>query len=461
MKKFLLVILSLVLNISLFAQCPLTEAVDFTATDCHGTEVHLFDILDGGQCVLIDFFFTTCGPCQNAAPKVVEAYHALGCNDYEVFFMEISPSDADPALMPWVEQYGVEYPTIGTSGGGATICDTYDIPAYPTVILITPDRQIVIQDLWPISNAQTIITALAAYGIEEHECGVVEPNVEITLGEVGATTIEASFAPNEACAMYSILASTAAEMEQWVGMMGVSLEELVLQWGISYEEAETYTWTGMTPETEYTVYALPIDAEGNYAELQTAIATTLPLGGTGTSVIDLQVEIVSETSVTTTAIPNEETAEFHVGLIIKSFFEEIGEEAAVQLMRDDEWPLYATDVWTWEGLDPNIVYYAIATGKNANDEWGETALVEFVTDPDGVAESDMTAFTVYPNPANEMVKISGEGIESVEVFNSLGQKMNVTVTRGADVIIPTQAFESGLYFARINGKSSIRFVVTH
>ncbi|MCF0200367.1 MAG: redoxin domain-containing protein [Bacteroidales bacterium] len=171
MKKLLLVILSLVLNVSLFAQTPLTQAVDFTATDCHGTEVHLFDILDGGQYVLIDFFYMACGPCNQAAPKVVEAYHALGCNEHEVFFMEISNSDNDAALLNWVEQYGVEYPTIGTTSGGNTICNTYGISAYPTVILIAPDRQIVIQDLWPINNAQSIINALAPYGIQQHDCG--------------------------------------------------------------------------------------------------------------------------------------------------------------------------------------------------------------------------------------------------------------------------------------------------
>ncbi len=41
------------------SQTNLTQAVDFTATDIYGTEHNLFDILDGGQYVCIDFFFTT------------------------------------------------------------------------------------------------------------------------------------------------------------------------------------------------------------------------------------------------------------------------------------------------------------------------------------------------------------------------------------------------------------------
>jgi hypothetical protein len=42
-----------------FSQTTLTEAVDFTGTDIYGEEFNLFEILDGGQYVCIDFFFTT------------------------------------------------------------------------------------------------------------------------------------------------------------------------------------------------------------------------------------------------------------------------------------------------------------------------------------------------------------------------------------------------------------------
>ena len=41
MKKLITLFLALASGFGLKAQCPLTEAVDFTATDCHGTEVHM------------------------------------------------------------------------------------------------------------------------------------------------------------------------------------------------------------------------------------------------------------------------------------------------------------------------------------------------------------------------------------------------------------------------------------
>lgn len=42
-----------------YSQTPLSTAVDFTATDFNGNEFTLFEILDAGQYVMIDFFGTT------------------------------------------------------------------------------------------------------------------------------------------------------------------------------------------------------------------------------------------------------------------------------------------------------------------------------------------------------------------------------------------------------------------
>jgi len=57
MRKILLLAGLFVATLS-FSQTPLTTAVDFTATDFNGNEFNLFEILDGGQYVVIDFFGT-------------------------------------------------------------------------------------------------------------------------------------------------------------------------------------------------------------------------------------------------------------------------------------------------------------------------------------------------------------------------------------------------------------------
>ena len=59
MKKFTLLVAIFFAATFAFSQTTLTEAVDFTGTDIYGNEFNLFEILDGGQYVCIDFFFTT------------------------------------------------------------------------------------------------------------------------------------------------------------------------------------------------------------------------------------------------------------------------------------------------------------------------------------------------------------------------------------------------------------------
>lgn len=185
MKRITLLFLIALTAITTSAQTPLTTAVDFTATDVEGHEHNLFQVLDSGQYVLIDFFFTTCGPCQDAAPKINEAYIYFGCNNFNVVFWAMDTGDTDAECIAFDEQFGVEYPTIsGVEGGGTAICNTYQIPYYPTVILIAPDHTIVEQDIWPIPSAQTIIDILEGHGITQNDCTVGITDMEKTISEI-------------------------------------------------------------------------------------------------------------------------------------------------------------------------------------------------------------------------------------------------------------------------------------
>ena len=282
MKKLFTLILALAFGFGLKAQCPLTQAVDFTATDVHGTEVHLFDILDGGQYVLIDFFFTTCGPCQQATPKVVESYYAMGCNMHDVFYMEIATGDSDAACLNWVNTYGVEYPTISGQAGGTGICSQYQIGAYPTLIVIAPDRSIVINDLWPINNAQTVINALEQLGLQQHDCNApsYDPQVSITIDQIQSTEVTATFTPNEDCVAYGYMMATEAEIQEWMGIAGLDLPEYLWTYGIPGSGEMSNTFTDLTPNTEYVIYAVPADIDGNLGEVVQVPVTTTPSGPT-------------------------------------------------------------------------------------------------------------------------------------------------------------------------------------
>lgn len=59
MRKLIFSIVGFFLLMSLNAQTLLDTAVNFTVKDTYGNTINLFDILDEGKIVVIDFFSTT------------------------------------------------------------------------------------------------------------------------------------------------------------------------------------------------------------------------------------------------------------------------------------------------------------------------------------------------------------------------------------------------------------------
>ena len=473
MKRILTLVLLAIFSFNVKAQIALTEAVDFTGTDCYGEEeINLFEILDRGQHVLIDFYFYSCTPCQTAVTRVVEAYEAFGCNKHDVFFMEVTHVDNDDICQWWAEKYGVQYPTIGRDGGGVEIQKAYGPRQYPTFVLIAPDRKILLQDIdydsIKIVGAQYIIEQLEQFGIEQHSCDdpvVSDPVVDVTIDEAASTAITATFTPGGECASYHFMLSTEAEMQQWTTMFSMSEEDLVVAWGIEENKAYTHTWDDqIVPNTEYTIYVLSKDIEGEVIQLDKKKVSTLTLGGEGVSVIDLKVEVLSNTSVFVTATPNEETAEYRYILIEKSYADSIGVDSTMKVVHASQYPLYEIDRWEWLNLKEETEFYAIAQGKNINGELGEITKVEFVTSFESAIEIFENNFNIYPNPVNDKLYIETEAeIEEVVVYDVYGKTQNLRISESQNFrnSVDVSNLNSGIYFVKIkteNGEVVKSFV---
>ena len=175
MKKLFTLFLVLAIGFGLKAQCPNREVTDimpdFTGTDIEGNEIHLYDILDAGQAVLINFFLSGDPYSEAPMPDILEAYRLYGCNAHDVFFMEICPNAYDEACQAWVDRFGVEYPTISRDGGGNDIAQSVPVGFYPTVMLIRPDHTIANRDIYP-PTLEYIVDAMEGEGYEQYECTV-------------------------------------------------------------------------------------------------------------------------------------------------------------------------------------------------------------------------------------------------------------------------------------------------
>ena len=468
MKKVFTLILALAFGFGLKAQCPYTEAIDFTATDIHGTEVHLFDILDGGQAVLIDFFFTTCGPCQQATPKIAQSYTAMGCNMYDVFYMEIATGDSDAACLNWVNNYGIEYPTISGAGGGTTICNQYGIGQYPTVILIMPNHQIVIQDLWPISNAQTIISQLEAHGLQQHDCTVpvptYDPQVALSIDEVTESSITATFTPNEDCASYYYLCATEAELTEWVAALGQDLPAIMQEHGVVETATLTNIFNGLIPETEYAVAVLPVDPDGNYGEPSYEIVSTLPIPVVYDETLTFSMDTIIMDYCTPTyiTITNNTVADAVIkGVCDEMYWLEFSFDGNDWFSCNDE-----IEVAIMQGQSLELMMQCCVTGRNNVPEivtvMSDLPDAQFVVmvDETWSVEENAASISLFPNPANESVTLMGENLGMVRVFNVLGQKVDEFEANGSEFRINTTGYENGIYFVKA-GEQTLRFVVKH
>ncbi|MBR1512886.1 MAG: redoxin domain-containing protein [Bacteroidales bacterium] len=443
MKKVFTLLLALAIGFGLKAQCPYTEARDFTATDVHGNEIHLFDILDAGQYVLIDFFFTTCGPCQQATPKIVESYYAFGCNQHDVFYMEIATGDSDAACLTWVETYGVEYPTISGQAGGTGICSQYGIQSYPTVILIAPNHQIVIQDLWPINNAQTVISALEAQGVEQHECG--EAPVEC-----------------DAPANLTALQEGSEIMLAWDAVATAESYNLYRNGELLANVGENaYTDRDLAYLTEY-CYTVTSVCDGELESDQSNEACATFLAETLTFSMDTVVLEWGEMSWNTVYNYTDDNVTVtggcdELGMIVfkigGEFFTCQTPPFDFEVLQGESFQLgvICSDVISSKGIVPDVV----TLSSNRPD----AHFVVMVDDTWSVEENGQ-AINLYPNPANDFVTLSGESLGTVSVFNAIGQKVDEFEANGNELRIATNHYGEGVYFVKANGQT-LRFVVTH
>ena len=152
------------------SQTPLTTAPNFSVIDARGVNQDLYSYLDNNKYVLLDFFYNECLVCQTHVPEVDNAYLKMGCNANDVFFLGINFNNTDGEVISFENKFGLNYPNVsGIDGGGNDIVSLFQIIAFPTLILIAPDKSIPKQDIWPLTSAN-IVDELLSVGIDSSSC---------------------------------------------------------------------------------------------------------------------------------------------------------------------------------------------------------------------------------------------------------------------------------------------------
>ena len=73
----------------------------------------------------------------------------------------------------------------------------------------------------------------------------------------------------------------------------------------------------------------------------------------------------------------------------------------------------------------------------------------FQTWTEGVVELEQN-LKIYPNPTTGILNIQGEGMTSIEVYNTLGQRVMTQEVNGNGIQLNTESMNNGIYFLRIH-----------
>lgn len=103
---------------------------DFTVTTAQGESVTLSDMLKEKDMVLLNFFFTTCGPCANEFPYMEEAYQMYQEN---VGIIALDPLEQTEAVAAYQSSMGLTFPMAACP---AAWSQTFGITGYPTSVVV-------------------------------------------------------------------------------------------------------------------------------------------------------------------------------------------------------------------------------------------------------------------------------------------------------------------------------------
>ena len=172
---------------------------DFTVMAADGNQVTLSEMLAEKEMVLINFFYTTCGPCVNEFPYMQEAYELY---QDKVGIIALDPLDDSNTVANFQGSMGLTFPMASVQ---AAWSQTFGITGYPTSIVVDRYGVICLMEVGGITSLRPFTSIFEhftgeyeqkiCYGGANDVITVMKPTYEMPASEEIAATIHASELP--------------------------------------------------------------------------------------------------------------------------------------------------------------------------------------------------------------------------------------------------------------------------
>lgn len=473
-------------------------AVDFETGTASGEEVHLYDLLDEGKPVVIDFYTHSCQWCSIYSPIIEKLYEDHGPDgDNSLNVVGVCMGSAGASLENMVSFWSntpVGFPSnlnVFDENNIAGSNDVYDIHSYPTYLVICPDRS------W--------------HRVSDYEVEVV--NYQYTGGPESlsdsiiaiASRCSGLAANSDDARLYEMIRESSLvcgdKLNNTIKFQNRGTEPLTSLDIVTVVNDEEYIthWTGNLPTYDY--QEIDLDeitlADGDYSlefrvekpnGNEDANNEDNVLSGFDVTMISNGVTVTVENKFEYGAndfswdfklddnliMQKTFTAEQSYGMVSSSVCLMPGKCYDFTLHCESGYGINA-DVTNeyckvmYNGVEAILFNKVNFLGDPANGNPVYEITEELCTDPDGVAEMNQAGrLVVYPNPAKDKLNLEVSGLNSGEevdftLINAMGQIVLSKCSNASVWTFDIHKFPAGMYYviAKTESLSIIQKVVVN
>lgn len=139
---------------------------DFSVEITDGTKFNLAEALGEKKAVLINFFYTSCGPCVNEFPYMQEAYDKYK-DDLAIIAISSYVSDSNEGVQSFKEQLGLGFDMAYTND--TSLAQAFGVTGYPTSVMIDRYGMISLIHVGGIDYFELFDIMFKHYTVENYE----------------------------------------------------------------------------------------------------------------------------------------------------------------------------------------------------------------------------------------------------------------------------------------------------